>query len=246
MARHREEARLGAARRIGLVAGLSQRAFAFGPIGDVTADALHLCRAAGVVADEALAPRDPARAERACNLLVVNAGAGRFKRGIALFQNRKPGAAADQRAARQLRQLAIGIVGVADAAFGIAQHDQIALRFKQQPGALLGFLQLPVPVGHRFIVKRDLAQLLAHQADANAQGRERDTGDRKQEGDADREVVRVITGVLRPASGNESIGAAEYDGEHHQRAKDEADPRMTAGEAAQVQFDPESPPHHRQ
>ena len=100
MARHREEARLGAACRIGLVAGLGQRALAFGAIGDVAADALHFRRSPGVVADEALAPRDPARAERARDLLVVNAGAVRFERGVALFENFKRKAGADQRVTR--------------------------------------------------------------------------------------------------------------------------------------------------
>ena len=177
MARHREEARLGAACRIGLVAGLGQRALAFGAIGDVAADALHFRRAPGVVADEAFAPCDPARAERARDLLVVNAGAVRFERGVALFENFKREAGADQRIARHLCELAIGVVGIGDAALGVAQHDQIALQFEQAAGALLGFLQFPVPVGQRFIVQGDLAHLLAHQAEPDAESGERDAGE---------------------------------------------------------------------
>ena len=69
----------------------------------------------------------------------------------------------------------------------IAQYDQIALRLEQAAGALLGFLQFPVSIRHRFIVQGDLAQLLAHQPEPEAQSGERDAGDREQETDADRE-----------------------------------------------------------
>ena len=84
--------------------------------------------------------------------------------------------AADQCAARLLRQFAIGVVDESDAAVGIAQHDQVALRFEQAAGPFLGFLQLPIAVGQRFVVQRDLANLLAHPAHPDAQGRERDAG----------------------------------------------------------------------
>ena len=245
MARHREEARLGAACRIGLVAGLGQRALAFGAIGDVAADALHFRRSPGVVADEAFAPCDPARAERTRDLLVVNAGAVRFERGVALFENFKRKAGADQRVARHLREFAIGIVGIGDAALGVAQHDQIALRFEQAAGALLGFLQFPVPVGQRFIVQGDLAHLLAHHAKPDAESGERDAGDRKQESDADRKGVRVIAGIFRLASGNESIGGAEHHREDHEGAKREREPGMPAAETAKAKFDPEGPSHRQ-
>ena len=245
MARHREEARLGAACRIGLVAGLRQRALAFGAVGDVAADALHFGRSSGVVADEALAPRDPARAERTRDLLVVNAGAVRFERGVALFEDFKREARADQRVARHLREFAIGIVGIGDAAPGVAQHDQIALRFEQATGALLGFLQFPVPVGQRFIVQGDLAHLLAHQAEPDAESGERDAGQRKQESDADGEGVRVVAGIFRFASGDESVGAAEHDREDHEGTKREGKPGMPSAETAKAKFDPEGPSHRQ-
>ena len=35
---------------------------------------------------------------------------------------------------------------------GIAQHDQVALRFQRAAGAILGFFQFPVAVGQRFVV----------------------------------------------------------------------------------------------
>ena len=88
-----------------------------------------------------------------------------------------------------LRQFAIGVVGEGDAAVSVAQHDQVALRFEQAAGALLGFLQFPVPVGHRFVVHGDLAHLLAHHAEPEAQGRDREAGEREQEADADRERI---------------------------------------------------------
>ena len=112
-------------------------------------------------------------------------------------------------------------------------------------GALLGFLQLPVPVSQRFIVQGDLAHLLAHQAEPDAERGERDAGDRKQEGDADRKGVRIIAGALRPAAGNEAIGTAERDGEDHQGAEREGDPGMTAAETTEAKFDPESRSHRQ-
>ena len=152
VAGHRQEPRLGAARRVGLVAGLGQRAFALGAVGDVAADALHLRRFSGVVADEALAPGDPSRPGGAVDLLVMNARAVRFQCGIALFEHVEAEAAADQRAARLPRQFAIGVVDEGDGAVGVAQHDQVALRLEQAADALLGFLQFPVAVGKRLVV----------------------------------------------------------------------------------------------
>ena len=186
---HREEARLGAAGGVGLVARLAQRAFGFGAVGDVAADALHFRRLAGIGPHQAFAPGDPARPERRCDLLVVNPGAVAFKRGVALFEHVEGEAAADQGAARLLRQLAKGVVDEGDAAVGVAQHDQVALRFEQAAGALLGFLQFPIAVGERFIVQDDLAEFLAHPAQPDAQGRERDAGQREQEAGADRKGV---------------------------------------------------------
>ena len=49
----------------------------------------------------------------------MNAGAVRLQRGVALFEDFKRKAAAGQRAARPLRELAIGVVGIGDAAFGV-------------------------------------------------------------------------------------------------------------------------------
>ena len=101
VAGHRQEPRLGAARRVGLVAGLGQRAFALGAVGDVAADALHLRRLAGVVADEALAPGDPSRPGAGCR----SSGHERACRSASsavspCSSTSKREAAADQRAAR--------------------------------------------------------------------------------------------------------------------------------------------------
>ena len=245
VARHREEARLGAAGRIGLVAGLGERALALGAIGDVAADALQFGRSAGVVAHQSFAPGDPARAERACDLLVVDAGAAGFERDVALFENDELDRVSDQRVTVRLRQFAIGVVGKGDAAVSVAQHDQVALGFEQAAGALLGFLQFPVPVGHRFVVQGDLAQLLAHHAEPEAQGRDREAGECEQEADADRECIGVVAGIFRAGAGDEAKRAAEGGGEDHEGADGESEPGMTAAEAANVQFDPERSTHRQ-
>ena len=77
---HRQETRLGAVGGVGLVAGFAQRALGFGAVGDVAADALHFGRPAGVRSNQAFAPGDPARPQRACDLLVVNPGAVALER----------------------------------------------------------------------------------------------------------------------------------------------------------------------
>ena len=158
MGGHGEEAGFGAVGGIGVVAGLGQRALGFGAVGDVAADALHFRRLARVRSNQALAPGDPARPERRCDLLVVNPGAVGFDRRVALLEDGRCETAAEQRAARPRDQFAIGVVDEGDAALGVAQHDQIALGFEQAAGALLGFLQFPIAVGQRFIVQGDLAQ----------------------------------------------------------------------------------------
>ena len=205
MGGHGEEAGLGAARRIGEVAGLGQRAFGFGAVGHVAADALHFRRPAGVRSNQPLAPGDPSRPERCCDLLVVNPGAVDLDRGVALLEDGRHETAADQRVARPRDQFAIGIVDEGDAAFRVAQNDQIALRFEQAAGALLGLLQFPVAVGQRFIVQRDLAQPPAHPAQPDAQRGERDAGDREQETRTNGKGIRIVAGIRRSASGDEAI-----------------------------------------
>ena len=140
------------------------------------------------------------------------------QRGLALFKHIEGELTADQRALRPLGQLAIGVVSKGECALEVAQHDQIALRLEQAAGALLRFLQFPVAVGQCFIVESDLAQLLTHPAQAEAQGRQRHTGDREQEGCAHRKSVRVIAGLFSLASGEKAVGAAKRCGENHKRA----------------------------
>ena len=245
VAGHCEETRLGAAGGVGLVARLAQRALAFGAVGDVAADALQLGGPAGIVAHIALSPGDPARSQRGFDLLVVNARAVRRQRGIALFENGERAAAADQSFARLPCELAIGVVGKGDAALGIAQHDQVALRFEQAAGALFGFLQFPVTVCHRFVMHGELAHLLAHQPQPDAQRRQRHAGNCKQEAGADRKGMGVIARTFRAAAGDEPIGAAIGGGEDHERADREDQPRVAARKTAYAHFDPESPSHRR-
>ena len=100
-------------------------------------------------------------------------------------------------------------------------------------------------IGQHFVMKRDLANLLAHQAQPDAQGRERDARQRKQEAGADSKGIGVITGIFRSASGDKSIRAAEHDREDHEGAKREGQPGMPAAETAKAKFDPESPSHRQ-
>ncbi|MGY4424028.1 hypothetical protein ACVWY2_006477 [Bradyrhizobium sp. JR6.1] len=243
MACHRKEARLGAVGGVGLIAGFGQRALAFGAVGDVPADALHLGRRAGIVAHEALAPGDPARPERSLDLLVVDPRAVGFERGVALLEHLEGSGTADQFAAGDLGQRAIGVVGVGDEAVGVAQHDQIVLRLEQGGGALFGLLQFPVAVGHRLIVHDDGAQPSAHQPQPDAERYDPETGQREQEADADRECIGIVAAVLREGAGNEPEGAAECDGEDREGTDDRRDPGMASQEAAKAQLDPEETPH---
>ena len=245
MAGHREEPRLGTAGGVGQVARFGKRALGFGPVGDVAADALHLGRPAGIAADQAFAPCDPSRAERAGDLLVMNPRAIRLKRGLALLKHGECEAAAHQCASRLSRQFAIGVVDKADGACRIAQHDQVALGFEQAAGALLSFLQFPIAVGQRLVMQRDLADFLAHPAQADAQGGKPDAGECEQEAGADRKGVRVIAGLLGSASSDESIGAAEGGGKDHERTNRAGEPRVASREAAYARFDPEKLPHRQ-
>src|SRR5207248_9198493 len=108
-----------------------ERASGPGATGAAAPDAFELGRPAGIGSDQALAPGDPPRPERGCNLLVVDAGAVGLDYGIALLQHRERKPAADQRAAWRFGKFAIGVVDEGDVAFRIAQHDQIALGFEQ-------------------------------------------------------------------------------------------------------------------
>ena len=218
MTGHREEPGLGTVSGLCLIAGLGERAFGLGAIGNVAADASHLGRLAGIRSDQAFPPRDPSSPERARDLLVVARCAICQQRGLALFKHIEGEFTADQRALRPLGQLAIGVVGKSERALEVAQHDQIALRLEQAAGALLRFLQFPIAVGQCFIVERDLAQFLAHPAQAEAQGSQRYTGDREQEGCAHCKSVRVIAGLFSLASGEKAEGAAKRGGENHERA----------------------------
>ena len=218
MARHGEESRFGAVGGIRLVAGFGKRAFGFGAVGDVAADALHFGGRAGIEANQRLAPGDPARAQCRFDSLVVNPRAVGFDRAFALFDHGELKAAADQLGALLARQFAIGVVDKGDPAVGVAQHDQVALRFEQAARALLGFLQFPIAVGHRLVMQHDLAHLLAQETQPHADGRERQARDRKQETRADRKTVGIVARMFRTAAGNEAVGAAKGRGEDDKRA----------------------------
>ena len=94
-------------------------------------------------------------------------------------------------------------------------------------------------------MQRELAHLLAQQAETDAKRGERDAGDRKQESDADREGVRVVTGIFASASGDEAVGRAEHDREDQEGADREGKPGMAAAETAKGKFDPVSSLHRQ-
>ncbi len=236
MGRHGQEARLGAIGRIGEVPGVAKRTFGFGPVGDVAPDALHFRRPVGVDANEALAPGDPARSERAPDLLVVDAGAVRFQRRVTLFEHRKIEDRTQQLAAGFLRQRAEGLVGEGNALLGVAQHDQVALRFEQAACALLRFLQLPIAVDQGLVARGDSPHRPAQHADPEAQGRQRDTSECEQAAEADCEHVRIVG--VGAATDDEAIDAAERGGEDRERAQQRRDPRMLPLEAADSLLDP--------
>ena len=192
MACHRKETRLGAARRIGLVARFRQRALGLGAVRDVAPHALQLRGLPGIRANETLAPGDPPRTERALDLLVVDPRAVVFQGAVALLDDLEAETAADQGLARPVGHLAVGVIGKGDRAACVAHDDQVALRFEQAARAFLCLLQFPIAIGERFIVKRDLAELLALEPEADAQRRKRHAGDGEQKARADRESVRVI------------------------------------------------------
>ena len=85
----------------------------------------------------------------------MNARAGGVRCDFALFKNRKFEAGAEKSFARCFRQLAVGIVDEANGAVRLSQHDEIVLRFEENPGAFLGFLQFPVAVDQCFIALGD-------------------------------------------------------------------------------------------
>ena len=58
----------------------------------------------------------------------MNPRATGLEGSLALLENVERKVTADQRAARLLRQFAIGVVDEGDAAVGVAQHDQVGLR----------------------------------------------------------------------------------------------------------------------
>ena len=140
MAGHRQEAGLGAIGRVGLVAGVAERALGFGAVGHIAADALHLRWLTGIRSHQALAPGDPSRSKFSGDALVVNPRAARLQRGVTLLKNLECEGTADQRTAGLPGELAIGVVDGCDEALRIAQHNQVVLRFEQAAGAFLGFL----------------------------------------------------------------------------------------------------------
>ena len=106
---------------------------------------------------------------------------------------------------------------------------------------LLRAFQFPVAIGQRFIVQLDLAHLLAQPAHPHAERCQRQTRNRKQKARTEREGVRIIG--LGPASGDESISAAERGGKDRHRADGDIYPGMAAGKTAEARSDAQGSQH---
>ena len=195
---HREEARLGAVGGIGVIAGLAERALGLGAVGDVAADALHLRRCPASVRtrpSRQAIQRGPSAVAIFWSWIRVPLVSSAVSPCSSTFSAKRLPISFSRGSSGQF---AIGVVDEGDAAVAVAQHDQVALRFEQAAGALLGLLQFPVAVGQRFVVQRDLAHLLPHPAQPEAQRRQRDAGEREQEAGADRKGVRDRSRNPRP------------------------------------------------
>ena len=113
---HGEEARFGTACRIGMVTRFAECALGLGAIGDVASDALNLSGFIRIGAYQTFTPADPTWAACGCDLLVVDTRARRVGHDLALLQDRKLEASADENFARFLCQRAIGVVDRSDGA----------------------------------------------------------------------------------------------------------------------------------
>ncbi len=247
MAGHRQEARLGAVGGVGLIAGLAERALGLGAVGDVAADALHFGGRGRHRCGPGLRARRSSAGPSAVAIFWSWIRVPLLsQRGVALLQHVEREPAADQRSARLSGELAIGVVGEGDAAVAVAQHDQVALRFEQAAGALLGFLQFPIAVDQRLVVRAPScassgAPSAAGCSASRAPRRRARTGSwrrSQRRGDCNRNP--------RPAAGDEAVGAAEGGGEDHEGADGEAEPRMTPRETAHAYLDPEDRTPHCQ
>jgi len=240
---HGEEARFGAARRIGLVARLAERARDFGAVGDIATDALDVRGLIRVGAHQTFPPADPSCAGGAGDLLVMDARAGGIGHDLALLEDRKFEAGAEESLARLFRQRAIGVVDEPDGAVCLSQHDEIVLRFEQDTRPLLGLLQFPVAVDQRLVSLGDDAQFSTHPAQPHAGQGQRDACHREKKAGADGESMGVVAGGVRPDAGDEAVGAAESRLKQDGCAEHEIDAGMPAGKAAQACLDAKHPSH---
>ena len=175
---HRQEPRLGAVGRFGLVARDRERALDQYAIGHVAADALHLACAVGAYGH--FAPGDPAGAIDRRYFLIIGARPVRHDGGFALFQHRQREGAGNQVFAAAAGKRAISVVNVIDRAIGVAPHDHIVLRLEETRGALLGLANFPVPVGRLVETRFEFAQFRLHPPDARDQNAHGATGGAEQ------------------------------------------------------------------
>ncbi len=218
-----EEARLGAVGGFGLVARRGERVLGLDAVGDVAADALHFGR------PRRRAPRLRARRSSACRRRAddlwscTRVPSGEHRHG-ALRENGQFGRGADQGLAAAAGERAEGVIGVSDAAAGVAAHDQVALRLQQTARALFGLAQLPIVVGQLLDARLQRAHLLRVRALAHQhEGDDRASGG-EQRADAGAVGVRIVIRALQAHAGEEAEPAGDdrhggHDGaaEQHQR-----------------------------
>ena len=147
MAHGGQEAGLGAAGFLGIVARFGQRVFQRLAVGDVAADALHFHQPAMGIAHREIFPGDPAIALRGLHMLVIaGAVAARFQeaaeQGRAAFRMRlgREGIADGARRI-EAEQLEEGVVAIGEAAGAVAAEDGVALRVHQALVARLALVQ---------------------------------------------------------------------------------------------------------
>ena len=145
---HGEEAGLGEVGRLGLVAGAS-RAPARPSARSVTSRPT-LCvsvRAEPELRTGDLAPCDPARAAGGIDLLIMDAGAVRGDDELALLQDLRCVAHADDLGAGSADERTERVIRIGDAVVVVPADDDISLGLEETARAFLGLLELECPVG---------------------------------------------------------------------------------------------------
>ena len=121
--------------------------------------------------------------------------------GLAVLQHRQGKRGCEQGGPLAARQLAEGVVDIADGATTVAPHDEVVLRLEKALGALLGFPDFPIPIGCFIKSRLQVAQLSLHLPDSGKQDADGAARGTKQRGNANGEAVGVVVGPLARGAG---------------------------------------------